>query len=175
MRLPDWYWLACTVGARAEWFCTVTNHLIAFRFYFEYSVPVNQPRKWKAFASVLCGFLTLRPKQPNGQRNSRDLAWVHFRFSRDLFWLLNHVTFNSPSRYHHTLLLFQSLIPAISRTNNLLLRSLEAFNANMSLRVTSIMLRVSYWLGSALPWRLTIWALLASRNFETLSVEIGPI
>jgi hypothetical protein len=72
-------------------------------------------------------------RRPNGLRYSRDLVWVHFRFSGDLFLAPPSCYCQLSYPYHHTLLLFQSLIPAISRTNNLLLRSLEGFNTNVSL------------------------------------------
>jgi hypothetical protein len=68
-------------------------------------------------------------RRPNSLRYSRDLV---FGSRETAFWLLS-CYFQLSHPYHHTLLLFQSLISAISRTNNLLLRSIEAFNANMSL------------------------------------------
>jgi hypothetical protein len=65
-------------------------------------------------------------RRPNSLRYSRDLVWVHFRCPGDCFPALT-ITLLS------TLPSLPPYSPAISRTNNLLLRSIEAFNAKMSL------------------------------------------
>jgi hypothetical protein len=57
-------------GRRRVWHVGARSNTTLFRSGVHFGVwgctflPVNRPRKWKAFAPVLCGFSTLKRKKP---------------------------------------------------------------------------------------------------------------